>query len=60
MEYLYTDLITMALRENIGTKKKQKYSGVSEGCLLILPTQWDKFNNQLQSVNMFKLIIDRQ
>lgn len=41
-------------------EKKQKYSGVSEGCLLILPTQWDKFNNQLQSVNMFKLIIDRQ
>lgn len=50
----------MALRENIGTKKNKKYSGVSEGCLLILPTQWDKFNNQLQSVNMFKLIIDRQ
>ena len=40
--------------------KKQKYSGVSEGCLLILPTQWKKFNYQLQDVNIFKLKVNRQ
>ncbi len=39
--------------------KDGKTHGVSEGCLLIAPTQWTIFNNQLKTVNSFMLQINR-
>ena len=41
-------------------KAQHKTKGVSEGCLLIAPKQWDDFNRQLNSVSSFHLIIDRK
>lgn len=40
-------------------QKDGKTHGVSEGCLLIDPTQWTIFNNQLKTVNSFMLQINR-
>ena len=40
-------------------KNKNKWKGISEGCLLIAPTQWTNFNIQLKSVNSFMLQIKR-
>lgn len=36
-------------------KKTNKISGISEGCLLISPKQWDKFNAQLNNIKNFRL-----
>ena len=40
--------------------QKHKYSGVSEGCLLIAPNQWDNFNEQLNTIDKFRLQIIRE
>ena len=40
-------------------KKDGKWHGVSQGCLLIAPNQWNKFHNQLQAVNSFLLQLRR-
>lgn len=39
--------------------KNGKYSGVSQGCPLIAPKDWNAFVNQLKSVNSFRLRISR-
>ena len=41
-------------------KKGNKYGGISEGCLLILPDQWNRFETQLKDVNSFCLKIKRK
>jgi hypothetical protein len=40
-------------------EQKKDWSAVSKGCLLILPDQWSVFNQQLESVNEFHLILNR-
>ena len=40
--------------------QKHKYSGVSEGCLLIAPNQWDNFNEQLSTIDKFIMQIIRK
>ncbi len=35
-------------------------AGISEGCLLIAPHQWNDFQKQLTNVNSFKLILNRK
>ncbi len=40
--------------------KKGKYHGISEGCLLIRPDQWDEFNKQLAPVSTLFLRIKRR
>ena len=37
----------------------KQWNAVSKGCLLILPNQWDRFNNQLKRVNTLKLQLKR-
>ena len=39
---------------------KKRWAGRSEGCLLIAPNGWDSFMRQLQPVNSFHLILNRQ
>lgn len=39
--------------------KNGQWHGVSQGCLLIAPNQWNKFHNQLQAVNSFLLQLRR-
>ena len=41
-------------------KKTNKISGISEGCLLISPKQWDKFNAQLNNIKNFRLQLIRK
>ena len=41
------------------SNKNGRYSGVSEGCPLIAPKDWNEFTKQLKSVNSFKLRISR-
>ncbi len=40
-------------------QKNGKTHGVSEGCLLIKPTQWSVFNSTLKTVNSYHLILNR-
>jgi hypothetical protein len=39
---------------------KTKIAGISEGCLLIAPHQWNDFQKQLTNVERFKLIVNRK
>jgi RHS repeat-associated protein len=41
-------------------KEKGRTAGISEGCLLIAPHQWNDFQNQLIGLNKFKLILNRK
>ena len=41
-------------------KKNGSWHGVSEGCLLIHPSHWGKFNEQLKSVSNYHLKIRRK
>ncbi|MPN28848.1 hypothetical protein SDC9_176293 [bioreactor metagenome] len=40
--------------------KNGKWHGVSEGCLLVSPTQWSSFTKQLQPINNFLLQLRRK
>lgn len=40
--------------------KNGVWHGVSEGCLLVSPTHWNKFNKQLSKVNSFLLNLKRK
>lgn len=40
-------------------KRDGKTYGVSEGCLLIDPNKWDKFNKQLNGIDELPLILKR-
>ena len=41
-------------------KKDGSWHGVSEGCLLIHPNHWIKYNNQLKNVSNYHLILRRR
>ena len=42
------------------SKRNDRYSGVSEGCLLIVSQSWDKFEKQMNSIDEFKVQINRK
>ena len=38
----------------------KRFRAVSEGCLLIVPNQWDSFHNQIKDINLLHLQIRRK